>query len=50
MDAFISFRDQISDDIHNYYMSIGQPNYANRLIKLMGVIQAMEVRKRMGKH
>lgn len=42
MDSLVEFRDNISDDIHNYYMSTGQPNYAQRLIKIMSIIQSIE--------
>lgn len=42
MDSVVDFRDKISDDLHNYYVSIGCTNYAQRLIKIMSIIQAIE--------
>lgn len=42
MDSMVEFRDKISDDIHHYYHSMGQTNYAQRLIKIMSIIQAIE--------
>ncbi|EYB96816.1 hypothetical protein Y032_0146g2520 [Ancylostoma ceylanicum] len=38
-----SYRDCISDDLHNYYtITLKTPNYAGRLIRIMSIVHCIE--------